>query len=224
MPLSKGQRICNGHRRRTEEPCGQPAVRGRTKCRLHGGLSVEGMAVAQFKHGRYSKSLPARLAQRAAEARSNPQLLSLSDDIAVAETLLAERLAALDTGESQAAWRGLKAALTAFEAAQAVGDVDGMQAHFTAMRQLVAQGAEGAQAVGEVRKLWETRAKLVQTEIKTLQGLQQMVTAQQMQLVMGALMHAVIEAVKKYADVRSGRKILMDVGQEMTRLSTLEER
>jgi hypothetical protein len=168
--------------------------------------------------------MPSQLAQRYLEARENPRLLSLSDDIALAEARLAELLQAVDTGAAGATWQALRRTLDAFSLALAGGDLEGMNTHFAAMRQLVVQGSAGAGVWQEIQQVWQARCKLVQTEVKTLQGMQQMITVQQNQLMLGAVMQALVEAVQQHADVPSGRKILMAVSHEMTRLSTLEER
>jgi hypothetical protein len=215
--------ICTGHKRRTGEPCGQVAVRGKTKCRLHGGLSLSGAANGNYKHGRYSKDLLTQTAARAEEARTNPQLLSVSDDIALIEARIAEVLQAMGTGESGESWRDLKGALDAFSRAMASGDMAGMSTHFATMRKVVTQGSDQARAWAEVRRLEETRCKLVQTEVKTLQGLQQMITIQQHMLMVGAQTDAMIRAVLAHADTETGRKILRDMQTEFDRLATLKE-
>lgn len=217
------ERLCDAHKR-DGTICRQVAMRGKTKCRLHGGKSLSGVANGNYKHGRYSKSLPTQLHQRYVEARSNPRLLSLSDDVAVAEARLAELLASVESGESGACWQELKTTLEAFSVALTSGDLAGLQAHFETMRGLVRRGAAGAGVWEEIRKVWETRCKLVQTEIKTLTSLQQLITVNQHMLMLGAVTEAVTQAVQTHADTQSGRKILMDIQAEFTRLATLEER
>lgn len=218
-----GALLCNAHNG-AGKLCSAIAVRGKTKCRKHGGRSLEGLAHPSLKNGRYSKHLPAQIASRADEARHDPQLLSLADDIAVHQALLAQAFARLETGESGAAWRAIGEALDALEVALAQGDSAALLQQHQTMRQLVTQGVGQAAVLEDVRKVEETHIKLVQTHVKTLQALQQMITVQQNQLMLGAVMNALVEAVKQYADVPSGRKILMAVGTEMTRLSTLEGR
>jgi DNA-binding GntR family transcriptional regulator len=179
------------------------------------------MANGNFKHGRYSKDLLTAMAARVDEARGNPELLSVSDDIALVEARIAEVLRQLGTGESGAAWQALKRALGEFSAALARGDMAGMTTHFEAMQALVKEGSGTARAWEELRRLEETRCKLVQTEMKTLQGLQQMMTIQQHLLLVSAQTDAVVQAVRAHADEGTGRKILMDVQAEFTRLATL---
>jgi hypothetical protein len=181
------------------------------------------MASGTFKTGRYSKALPAQLAARYEEARASPRLLSLSDDIALAEARLAALLDEVEQGAAGATWQELRTTLSAFEGALAAGNLDGMQAQFATLQRLVQQGGQTAAAWQDIRRLWETRCKLVQTEVKTLQGMQQMVSTQQLMLYLGAITVAVTEAVKRHADTASGRAILTEIQAEFTRLSTLDE-
>lgn len=54
---------CGAKSKRTGQPCQQPAMRGKQRCRLHGGKSTgaktpEGKqraAMANYKHGEYSQ-------------------------------------------------------------------------------------------------------------------------------------------------------------------------
>jgi hypothetical protein len=215
--------LCTGHKRDGSR-CGAIAVKGTTKCRLHGGKSLRGIASPSFKHGRYTKDLPTRLAQRAAEGLADPRLLSLSPDIAVAQAYLAELFQRVDTGESGACWQELGEAMEAFEAALAGGDLAAMDAHFQTMRALRARGSAGVGVWEEIRRGWETLGKLVKTETDTMLKLQQMITVQQALVIQAAQTEAIVRAVQAHADVSTGRKILMDVQTAFTKLATFEER
>lgn len=58
--------ICNATNRQGER-CGALAVKGRTKCRHHGGKSLQGASHPNYKHGRYSKDPIERYHQLYAE-------------------------------------------------------------------------------------------------------------------------------------------------------------
>jgi hypothetical protein len=216
----RGARLCNAHNG-AGELCGAIAVTGKTKCRKHGGRSVSGVAHHSYKHGRYSKDLSVQMAQRAEEARSNPHLLSVSDDMAVLEARLADQMAVVGAGESAQVWKALRKALTLFSVAEREGDGAGMHAAFSEMRRLITVGDSVATAWGEIRKLWETRCKLVQTEVKTLQSLQQMVTVQQMELHLGVVTQVVIDGCERYADPAQKRHLLSYILGEFAKLATL---
>jgi hypothetical protein len=223
-PTQNGAALCTAHKRRDGSPCGAIAVKGTTKCKFHGGRSLSGPLHPSFKTGKYSKHLPAQLAARYEEARANPRLLSLGDDIAVAEARLAALLEQVTTGESASAWGDMQALMTEFEAARVRGDASAMGSLFQRLRGVVERGSAGVGAWDEIRKVWEIRGKLIQTETKTLLAMQQIMTVQQVMLMLGAATDAVVRAVQAHADVTSGRAILHDVMGEFTRLSTLEEK
>jgi hypothetical protein len=220
MPLSNGQRICNAHKRDGTR-CGQAAITGKEKCKMHGGKTLSGAANGNYRSGRYSRSLPTQLAQRYEAARTNPRLLSVLDDIALAEARLAQLLEQVGTGESGAQWQAVKATWTALGVAMRSGDDAGVAAHFRAMDQLLAQGTAEAGLWQDIQEVWASRCKLVQTETKTLLGLQQLITVQQHMLMLGAVTDAVVQAVQAHADQGSARKILMQVEADFTRLATL---
>jgi len=91
------------------------------------------------------------------------------------------------------------------------------------MRQLVTRGSGTAAAWGEIRRVWETRAKLIQTEGKTLIAMQQVVTMQQLALFVGAMTEVVTRAVNAHVEGPQRRKLLSAILTEFTDLSTREE-
>ena len=221
MPLSNGQRICTGHKRDGER-CGMVAIHGTTKCKKHGGKSLKGTASPNFKHGRYSSVMPTELAAHYHEFRTSPRLMTLSEEIALQQAHLAELLGQVGTGESGAAWLELQEALEAFSGALASGDTVGMQAHYTVMKRLAGQGSARVAVWKEIHETCDSLRNLVTTETKTLLGMQQLITVQQHMVMLLAVHDAVLKAVKAHADVQSGRKILMEVEAEFTKLATLE--
>jgi hypothetical protein len=223
MPLSNGQRICNAPKR-NGDICGQVAITGRTKCKMHGGKSLVGSAHPNFKHGRYSDVIPTQLAQHYHEFRSSPRLMSLSEEIALQQAHLADLLGQVGTGESGAAWEALQEAMDAFSAALARQDQGGMNTHYGHMRRIVGQGSARAGLWKEIQATCETLRGLVSTETKTLLGMQQLITVQQHMLMLGAVHDVVMQAVKAHTDTKSGRKILMAVEAEFTKLATREEK
>lgn len=215
---------CLAKSKRTHEQCRHAAMHGRQHCYHHGGVTTTlGTANRHFKTGRYSKILPLRLAARYEEARTNPRLLSLSDDIATVEARLADLFQRVDSGESGHLWQALKMALDAFSLAMAAREVATMERHFATMRQLVQQGSDDHAAWAEIQTLWETRARLTQTETKTLLTLQQMVTTDQLMTYFGVITDTIQRAVTTHADTSSAQAILGEISAEFQRISVLEE-
>ena len=83
---------CIGTSKRSKQQCKRNAKPGRSVCKIHGGDTPVGLAAPNFKTGRYSKYLPAGLAERYVVARTDPELLSLRDEIGLVDTRISEVL------------------------------------------------------------------------------------------------------------------------------------
>ena len=77
MTLAGGRircRRCNAKSKRTQVQCGAPAMRGKTKCRIHGGKSTgprteagrQRVKAANTKHGKFSQQGYADASQQCA--------------------------------------------------------------------------------------------------------------------------------------------------------------
>jgi hypothetical protein len=86
MPLTGVSVLC-GARRRDGGECTQVAM-ANGRCKMHGGKTPTGPALPQFKTGRYSKVLPAALLDRYQQALADPELLALTDEIALLDARL----------------------------------------------------------------------------------------------------------------------------------------
>ncbi len=101
-------RQCTATSKRSGARCRKPAMQGRTVCRAHGGATPRGVASPHFRHGRWSKDLPAQLAERYTQARQDAELLSLQDEIALVDTRIGDLLATPgDGGDGEVAWAEL---------------------------------------------------------------------------------------------------------------------
>jgi hypothetical protein len=181
------------------------------------------MGSPNYKTGKYSKVLPVRLAARYEEARVNPGLLSLRDDLGACESRLAELFQRLDTGESGQVWRDLRQALRAFELASTRGDTAEMRAQLDVLRTLITQGTGDYAAWQDVRDMWIARCKMTETEQRTLLVQQQMITVTQLGAYLGIITHAIQQRVTAHADTATARRILGEISQDLARFSVLED-
>lgn len=92
------RRLCGANlRKKPGKTCGQLALSGKGRCKLHGGARGSGRPI---EHGRYSKVLRGVLGERYRESLANPKLMSLREPVAMQDALVqrcADRLAELDT-------------------------------------------------------------------------------------------------------------------------------
>ena len=85
-----------GAKTRSGAPCKNAPVTGANRCRMHGGKTPRGVALPQTRHGRYSKDLPTRLLARYEEAVTDPELLNLSSEIALVDSMTRDVLESLE--------------------------------------------------------------------------------------------------------------------------------
>lgn len=187
------------------------------RCYRHGGATPAGIASPQYKTGRYSKVLPARLLETYERSISDNELLVQRDDIAIVDSRLAELLARLDSGESGANW---KRALTEYAALQdALDGVDpaGVRAALAALGGAIRRGLADYAVWAEVSEALELRRRLVESERKRLVQLSQMITVEQAMVYSTAILSLVKENVddpRVLARISDGLRRLAAAGSE----------
>jgi hypothetical protein len=140
-----------------------------------------------YKTGRYSKYLPARLAERYHESEQDPDLLELRSGIALTDSRLEDLLKRVDSGESGQAWALAKAALSAFRKAGADGDEKAANQAFRELSDIIDKGMSDYAAWNEVQAVLEQRRRLVESERKRLVDMQQMISTDRAMLLIGAV-------------------------------------
>jgi hypothetical protein len=167
-------------------------MHGKQQCRMHGGKSLVGSALPQFKHGRRSKYLPEQLRARYAEALSDPELLSMKAELGLIDVRLDDLLASLE-GET-----GGKAILLAFR--QQVNDIalmfrrrdyGSMMQGLLDLQAAVRDGAIEAAAWQQITDLIERRQRVTESERKRMLEIKQYVSVTQAQAYAAALLSSV---------------------------------
>lgn len=185
--------IC-GAKTRNGTPC-QRAPRRNGRCNLHGGKSLRGVNSPTFIDGRYSKYLPANLAERWGDARNDPELLSLHDEIRLIDVLLKGNLEKLDTQESGEAWALVRKAIEKLELSLDREDYGGMRAAVNAMLDVVDTRIAHYATEREIRDKVDQRRKLVETAQRIeLQG-ERAVSVTELGVFMGALMAGIMQHI-----------------------------
>lgn len=189
---------CTATSKRTGLRCGANAVDGKNVCYHHGGRSLSGVASPSYKHGRYSRVLPARLLDRYQEAAQDPELLALREDVALLDTRLADLLKRVDSGETGRAWRAARDGLAQVNRGIARNDPDELKDGLAVLREAIGQGVSDYAAWNEVAAVLEQRRRLVESERKRLVEMQAMLSAEQAML----LLTAVLDAVRRHVSDR----------------------
>lgn len=206
-----------GAKTRSGTPCRRAPAAGRTRCRLHGGATLQGIASPTFKGGRYSKYIPARLSERYHEAVADPELLAQREEIALLDGRLADLLTHVDSGEAKTLWEQARKAtdkmLRAFES----NDLGSMHVGILELDRLIGSGLADHEAWYEIHAVIDQRRKLAESERKRLIEMQQMVKADQAMALAGALLASVKANV-------TDRATLAAIQLEFNRLLAVQER
>lgn len=117
---------CQAKAKRTGAQCQAQAIRGRTVCRVHGGMTPRGFALPQTTTGRFSKDLPTALVADYQAALSDPELIACREDLAVVtaregDLVRAIRDAEPGSPEEHLLWERL---LTTVEARRRLADTE----------------------------------------------------------------------------------------------------
>ena len=190
---------CKGHNK-AGEPCGKRPMKGRDYCRNHGGRVPAGADSPNLRHGRYSKHLPQKLAERVEVAIADPNLVSLRDELALLDVLTQDALAGLDADGGPALWYELRRHWSGFEKAMAAGDLPAMREAVGTISELVGRGVADANALSTVRGLIQDRRKVARDEVQRERALDQHVTAQQAMLLAEALSATALHYIRDAGD------------------------
>lgn len=205
-----------GAKTRNGGTCKQAALRN-GRCYLHGGKSLGGQASPQFKTGRYSRVLPARLATRYQEALSDGALLELREEISLVDTRLSDLISRVESGESGEVWRLLRTAYAEFSKARSAGKIPEMTQALATIEALILRGLADHAAWQDISQSLEQRRKLVESERKRLVEMQQMISTEQAMI----LLAAIVDTVRRHV---SDRSALSAISADITKLITLETR
>lgn len=201
---------CKAKAKRTGKQCKLPAMRGREVCALHGGKTPRGKDSPHYKHGRYSKYLPDRLADRYQEAQQDAELLTLRAEIALTDARTSELLAQVNTGESVSLWHDVRDAYHALRSAIQSNNVPATMQSLSQLDTLIGAGQRDYEVWQEVSANIEQRRRLVESERKHMVAMEQMITAERAMLLIAAVVNIVRENVR---DKEALRVISQNIGE-----------
>jgi len=207
--------VC-GAKKKNGTPC-QMSAMPNGRCRLHGGLSLNGMQAPAFKTGRHSKYLPARLQERYQQAIADSALLELRDEIGLVDSRLTDLITRIESGESGEVWKLLRSAFDAFSKARAGSKVPEMTEHLATIEHLIVRGLADYAAWQDIHGTLEQRRKLVESERKRLVEMQQMITTEQAMVMLAAI----TDTVRRHV---TDRGALAAISADITKLITIEAR
>lgn len=184
--MARGRAKECGAKKRNGEPC-KAAAMPNGRCRIHGGLTPSGFDLPQTTTGLYSKHLPSRLAATYEKQITNANLLDLKEQVSLIDSRTIELLSKLDTGESGRTWRLLRKYHSEALDAAIEHDEDGVMVNLREMKKLIDLGNHDADVWSEVYESVNLRKSLAETERRLLMQGEQMMTSEQVMLLVTAI-------------------------------------
>jgi len=191
----KGQRICGAKLQNKDAVCQNTAVMANGRCRFHGGKAVSGVQSGQFKHGRYSKVIKGQLLEDYEQQRTDGDLLTLREEIALVDAMIFERLRAIGNHQTDALWVELQETFETFQTASRLKERDKMRRNLEKMRTLIEQGAGPADERRELLDMIERRRKMVETERRLLVEMGLMMSANDLMTALAVIIDIIEEHV-----------------------------
>ncbi len=185
-------------------------MHGKQVCWVHGGATPGGIASPHITHGRYSKYLPARLADKYTEAANDTDLLNLGSEIALIDSRIAEQLGRVGSDAIGHIWTEVKRVSKELSLAVQTQDSEWMIKLFQELDELTRQGNADYMGWQDIVALIEQRRKLVESERKRYVDMQQNITAKEAMLLIGAIIGIIRDNV---SDRRIRAAIQADVGK-----------
>lgn len=174
--------------------CKKAPMKGRTRCRNHGGKALRGEEHPNFKTGKFMQIVPLHMKAKYEMAARDGELLSLDRDIRYATAMLLDAIERSGTGEAEGLWMTLRKVEAAMRGAR--DDPEQMISLLTQLGTIIRQGASWVESNRDIRQMMEQRRKLVESERKRAVELNMNVTLQQFSAVMMKLYEVMSEHVE----------------------------
>lgn len=183
-------------------------------CKVHGGMShkFRGAAHPRFKDGKYAKYMPKRLLDAYDQAREDPDILSLNEDIALTIARVSDVLQRVDAKETGEMWDDLSKTAKELKAARRSGDVELVEMLLENMLNLIAKGKGDRDNWREIGDLQERRRKLTESQLKLQVAKQDYISRQQAVAFVGSIMDVIKLHV---SDSLTKRRIIGGIQQIM---------
>ena len=201
----KGPAQCTAKSKRSGERCKGVAVSGsRTqKCRMHGGHAAGGTEASNFIHGRHSRYLPADLSEVYEESLTNPDLLDMSEHIALLEARINDVLRGLSEDGVVPRWGMIEEVFGEFETALLSGDMDKVGPALQKWHAFLEGGKKWDRAWETINDTLEQLRKVAEVEVKRKRDLHQMIPVQRVMTLMASVAAAVKRNVKDPTEIEA---------------------
>jgi len=190
------EKQCTAIARQTRVRCKLKATNGTTKCRLHGGNSLRGVASPSFKHGKYSRYSVPKLFTRWKELLEDPNPHSLLDEITLIRARIEDVLVSLEANTLRADWEGANITYRKYEVALRSKDAIGMGQALQELGGVLRAGMQQEDRWSVLESSLEQLRRMVETDRKAQDLSEKYLTVDQGMMIVSMAIAAVKDEVK----------------------------
>lgn len=176
------RQVCGAYKSKRGSYCRAVPYKGSNKCYYHGGASPKGEASPHFVHGRRSRYVvPPNLIEDYKNSIHDPDVIDLTENIALIDARINELLRRADSGEDGAErWIGLKKHWGLLQDALRREDGSEASLQMRIIDGIIGDGVQDAELWNEVMAMNEKRRKIVDTHRRVQEGRQKQISGEQM--------------------------------------------
>lgn len=163
MKETKERKIC-GAKTRAGSPCQRSQMKGKTRCRLHGGASLAGVDHPNYKDGRHSKYLPDALAAKVKALELDEDILDGREEIRLLDARINQLLEELPSGGAPARWLELDELRVKALSLSASRKLDEMNVAVADIFRIIENGAQEVDKWNQITLLFMNRDKLAMSQ------------------------------------------------------------
>ncbi len=198
-----GKPICGAKTRRTGAICLKSPIKGKNRCMLHGGKSLSGLASPRRTTGKYSKDLPARLADKYEESIKDPKILELKDEIAVMNARISDLLSRIDESGSKEKWKEVRGLYKKAKDAIKSRQQDEFAKVFAEIGRIIEQAEQDFKNWDEVSKAMRMKKSLAESQRRHQIEQQQMISSEEAMALIGFIVATIKETITDRAALAS---------------------
>ena len=200
--------VCGAKNHQGSGICKKSPLKGRNRCKLHGGATPRGVMSSGFKTGKYSRDLPMRLIERYENSLKDDELIELNNEIAVIESRIGDLLTRVETGESGLLWKKTKDLYIDIKDSVKRNDQVAFARYLNDLGKIINSGMGDYKNWEEVVRTIDVKRKLTESHRKALNEKQQMMTSEQAMI----LLAFVVSVIKKHV---TDQKTLAAISSEI---------
>lgn len=175
-----------------------------------------GPLAKNYKHGKYSGSLPGKLLGAYQHSLCDPQLTSMGDALALCDSRIDELTKELE--EADGPGDTIARARTKLREALRCNETTVKNEHLNTLRDILERGASADQIWDRILQAIEGRRRAAETESRRIVSMGQAVPIQKVVEIIGMISEAMRNTVLTHADRETANLILRDASRNVQRI------